>query len=69
MVWILQVLYLALVPVLGLLHILLAYLIVLDADFVESLSQVRVWRINLHLHLRILDLLTQVIHLLQEPLL
>lgn len=56
--------YLALVPLLCVLQVLPGQVIVLVADLVDNLSQVGVLRVNLHLHLRVLDLLTQDIHLL-----
>lgn len=36
------------------------------ADLVEHVSQVGVVGIDLHLHLGVFDLLTQIIHLLKE---
>lgn len=58
--------YLILVPVFGVLQILFCQVVVLVADVVEHDGQVGVVRVDLHLHLGVSDLLTQVIHLLEE---
>lgn len=58
--------YLALVPVLHFLLVLLCYFVILAADLLNDIRQVRILGFNLHLHLRVLDLLTQVVHHLQE---
>lgn len=58
--------HLILVPVFGVLQILFGHFVVLVTDVVEHVAQVGVVGIDLHLHLGVSDLLTQVIHLLEE---
>lgn len=59
--------YLVLVPFLGVLQVLLGHFVVLVADLAERVSQVGAVGLDLHRHLRVFDLLAQVIHLLGEP--
>lgn len=56
--------YLALVPGVGLLLVLLGQLVVLGPDLVDALGQVRVRGVHLHKDAGVLDLLMQGLHLL-----
>ena len=56
--------YLALVPVIGLLLVLLGQLVILSPDLVEGLGQVGLLRVHLHVDARVPDLLPQHLHLL-----
>lgn len=58
--------YLVLVPLLSLLLVLFGHFIVLFANLVEHLSQIGVMGFDLHLYLRVLDLIAQSVHLLQN---